>query len=164
MDHYLDVPVDLSKVLFICTANTEESIPRALADRIEFIRLSGYIHDEKVQIAQRYLSAEARKRTGITLENVELTDPALDTLIRWYCREAGVRELEKKIEKIYRKAALRLVKDKSLKRIVIDEKVNESEAPVGRSAHLLVRRTSRSSLVNLYSRATACTTMCLKVS
>ena len=123
MDHYLDVPVDLSKVLFICTANSEDTIPRALADRIEFIRLSGYIHDEKVQIARRYLSAEARRRTGVDEAQVELRDDAVDSLIRWYCREAGVRELEKRIEQIYRKSALRLVKDEA-KHIVVSEEVS----------------------------------------
>eukprot|EP00466_Bigelowiella_natans_P020592 jgi/Bigna1/92455/estExt_fgenesh1_pm.C_240018 len=110
MDHYLDVPVDLSRVLFICTANVTESIPGPLADRMEFIRLSGYILQEKLEIAKEYLSPTALKETGLSREEVELTDDALEALIRWYCREAGVRNLQKHINRVYRKAALHLVK------------------------------------------------------
>lgn len=111
LDHYLDVPVDLSKVLFICTANIKEHIPEPLADRMEFIRLSGYILREKVEIAKRYLEPLCQKQTGITDDQVKMEDNAIVSLIRWYCREAGVRNLQKHIEKIYRKSAFCIVHD-----------------------------------------------------
>lgn len=105
MDHYLDVPVDLSKVLFICTANTIETIPEPLRDRMEMIDISGYVAEEKVVIANKYLIPQVLELTGLKKDNIELTDAALNVLIRNYCRESGVRNLRKQIEKIYRKAA-----------------------------------------------------------
>jgi len=111
MDHYLDVPVDLSRVLFICTANMTDTIPGPLADRMEFIRLSGYIMQEKLQIAKSYLAPAALKETGLTEEDVALKDDTIMSLVRWYCREAGVRNLQKHINQIYRKAALHLVRE-----------------------------------------------------
>jgi len=110
MDHYLDVPVDLSKVLFLCTANVSDTIPGPLLDRMEVVRLSGYILDEKVQIARRYLEPSARKQMGLREEHIELTEEAVVSLIRWYCRESGVRNLQKHIEKICRKVALKVVR------------------------------------------------------
>ncbi|KAL3700088.1 hypothetical protein R1sor_018110 [Riccia sorocarpa] len=110
LDHYLDVPIDLSKVLFVCTANVVESIPGPLLDRMEVIRLVGYITDEKMHIARDYLERAAREGSGVKPEQVEVTDEALHTLIETYCREAGVRSLQKHIEKIYRKIALKLVR------------------------------------------------------
>jgi Lon-like ATP-dependent protease len=76
MDHYLDVPVDLSKVLFICTANSHDTIAGPLADRMDFIDISGYVSQEKVFIAQRYLEPSIRKKTGVTEAQVKLTDDA----------------------------------------------------------------------------------------
>ncbi|EDQ89858.1 uncharacterized protein MONBRDRAFT_16820 [Monosiga brevicollis MX1] len=111
LDHYLDVPVDLSKVLFICTANVLDTIPGPLLDRMEIIQLSGYMADEKRAIAKQYLIPEAQKTSGVTAEQLEITDEALDVLNRAYCRESGVRNLEKHIDKIHRKAALKLVRD-----------------------------------------------------
>lgn len=110
LDHYLDVPIDLSKVLFVCTANVIEMIPNPLLDRMEVIPLAGYITDEKVHIARDYLEKTTREACGIKLEQVEVTDAALLALIQNYCREAGVRNLQKQIEKIYRKIALQLVR------------------------------------------------------
>nr|CAB3501051.1 unnamed protein product [Digitaria exilis] len=103
LDHYLDVPIDLSKVLFVCTANVIETIPSPLLDRMEIISIAGYITDEKIHIARDYLEKNTREASGIKPEQVEVTDDALLALIENYCREAGVRNLQKHIEKIYRK-------------------------------------------------------------
>ena len=112
LDHYLDVPVDLSKVLFVCTANVLDTIPGPLLDRMEVVRLSGYIADEKRQIARTYLEKVARERSGIGEGESTITDAAMTSLIEDYCREAGVRNLQKHLEKIYRKVALKLAKAK----------------------------------------------------
>ncbi|KAH8681392.1 ATP-dependent protease La [Xylariales sp. PMI_506] len=111
LDHYMDVPVDLSKVLFVCTANMTDTIPRPLLDRMEVIRLSGYVSDEKKAIADRYLAPAAKELAGLKEANVTLTDDAIDELIKSYCRESGVRNLKKQIEKVYRKSALKIVQD-----------------------------------------------------
>ena len=113
LDHYLDVPVDLSKVLFLCTANILDTIPGPLLDRMEVIRLSGYIADEKKEIARKYLEKEAKNKTGVKDEQATVTDQALSTLIEEYCREAGVRNLQKHLEKIYRKVAYKIAVDDS---------------------------------------------------
>lgn len=114
LDHYLDVPIDLSKVLFVCTANIVEMIPNPLLDRMEVISVAGYITDEKMHIARDYLEKNTREACGIKPEQAELTDAALLDLIENYCREAGVRNLQKQIEKIFRKIALRLVRQEAL--------------------------------------------------
>ncbi|GLB06747.1 ATP-dependent Lon protease pim1 [Aspergillus tubingensis] len=111
LDHYMDVPVDLSKVLFVCTANVTDTIPRPLLDRMELIELSGYVADEKMAIAQRYLAPAARELTGLKEVDVSLTEEAVEELIKSYCRESGVRNLKKQIEKVYRKAAYKIVRD-----------------------------------------------------
>nr|AAO34661.1 putative Lon2 protease [Oryza sativa Indica Group] len=110
LDHYLDVPIDLSKVLFVCTADVIEMIPGPLLDRMEIITIAGYITDEKMHIARDYLEKNTREACGIMPEQVEVTDSALLALIENYCREAGVRNLQKQIEKVYRKIALQLVR------------------------------------------------------
>mmetsp|Transcript_89695 Transcript_89695/g.187333 ORF Transcript_89695/g.187333 Transcript_89695/m.187333 type:complete len:1048 (-) Transcript_89695:209-3352(-) len=110
-DLYLDAPVDLSKVLFVCTANVTETIPGPLLDRVEVIRLSGYVFEEKVAIANQYLIPQTMETHGIKEENIDLTPAALNELIRDYAREAGVRELRKLLEKIARKVALSLVRE-----------------------------------------------------
>ncbi|KAJ5702928.1 hypothetical protein N7488_010476 [Penicillium malachiteum] len=111
LDHYMDVPVDLSKVLFVCTANVTDTIPRPLLDRMELIELSGYVADEKMAIAQRYLAPAAREMTGLKDVDVQLEQGAIEELIKSYCRESGVRNLKKQIEKVYRKAAFKIVQD-----------------------------------------------------
>ncbi|KAK3900618.1 Lon protease C-terminal proteolytic domain-containing protein [Staphylotrichum tortipilum] len=111
LDHYMDVPVDLSTVLFVCTANMTDTIPRPLLDRMEVIRLSGYVSDEKMAIAERYLAPQAQELAGLKQVDVELTKAAIEELIKSYCREAGVRNLKKQIEKVYRKSALKIVQD-----------------------------------------------------
>ena len=111
LDHYMDVPVDLSKVLFVCTANITDTIPRPLLDRMEIIELSGYVADEKMAIAERYLAPSAKDLTGLKEVDVSLKEDAIEELIKSYCRESGVRNLKKQIEKVYRKAAFRIVQD-----------------------------------------------------
>lgn len=111
LDHYMDVPVDLSKVLFVCTANMTDTIPRPLLDRMEVIRLSGYVADEKMAIAEKYLAPQAQDLAGLKDADVKLTDEAIEELIKSYCRESGVRNLKKQIEKVYRKSALKIVQD-----------------------------------------------------
>ncbi|CAO3589860.1 unnamed protein product [Absidia cylindrospora] len=109
LDHYMDVPIDLSKVLFVCTANVLDTIPGPLLDRMEVIQLSGYVAEEKSAIAEKYLAPAAKKASGLEHVNVNLTKEAVDTLIRNYCRESGVRNLKKQIDKVFRKAALNVV-------------------------------------------------------
>ncbi|MBT9585336.1 endopeptidase La [bacterium] len=106
-DNYLDLPFDLSKALFILTANTTDSIPRPLLDRMEVIRLSGYSEEEKLQIARRYLLPRVLKEAGIGTEQVQVDDPTLGFVVARYTREAGVRELERTLAKLVRKLALR---------------------------------------------------------
>ncbi|WP_192034850.1 endopeptidase La [Halomonas sp. YLGW01] len=109
LDHYLDVRLDLSKVLFVCTANTLDSIPGPLLDRMEQIRLSGYIAEEKVVIAKHHLWPKLLKRDKIPKKRINLTDAALRQVIEGYAREAGVRQLEKQLHRIVRKAAVKLL-------------------------------------------------------
>ena len=108
MDHYLDVPVDLSKVLFLCTANVLDTIPDPLRDRMEIINISGYVAEEKLAIASKYLIPQIEEVTGLSSAEVTMTQAALNTLNRSYCRESGVRNLRKHIEKIYRKVAYKV--------------------------------------------------------
>lgn len=122
LDHYMDVPVDLSKVLFVCTANMTDTIPRPLLDRMEVIRLSGYVADEKMAIAEKYLAPQAQDLAGLKNVDVNLTKEAIEELIKSYCRESGVRNLKKQIEKVYRKSALKIVQDLG------EEVLPESEA------------------------------------
>ncbi|XP_061635242.1 lon protease homolog, mitochondrial isoform X1 [Phyllopteryx taeniolatus] len=109
LDHYLDVPVDLSKVLFICTANVTDTIPEPLRDRMEMINVSGYVAQEKLAIAQRYLVPQLRSLCGLSEEKASISSEALGLLIRQYCRESGVRNLQKQVEKVFRKVAFSIV-------------------------------------------------------
>jgi ATP-dependent Lon protease len=125
-DHYLDVPFDLSKVLFIATANWLDPIPEPLRDRMEIIELPGYTEEEKVHIAKRFLIARQAKEHGITLgEQIEFTDEALHDLIRHYTREAGVRNLEREIGTLVRKQARRIAEGKTEKHVVTTEVIRE---------------------------------------
>ncbi|KAG7552034.1 ATPase AAA-type core [Arabidopsis thaliana x Arabidopsis arenosa] len=136
LDHYLDVTIDLSKVLFVCTANVIDMIPNPLLDRMEVISIAGYITDEKVHIARDYLEKTARGDCGVKPEQVEVSDAALLSLIENYCREAGVRNLQKQIEKIYRKIALKLVREGAVPEeppVAIDPEEAEIVADVGES-------------------------------
>lgn len=111
LDHYMDVTVDLSKVLFVCTANMTDTIPRPLLDRMELIELSGYVADEKMAIAEKFLSPAARELSGLKDVDIVLSKEAIEELIKSYCRESGVRNLKKQIEKIYRKSALNIIQE-----------------------------------------------------
>jgi ATP-dependent Lon protease len=106
-DNYLDLPFDLSKVMFVTTANTLDTIPAPLLDRMEILRLSGYSEEEKMQIAERYLIPRQLKQTGMTAEQVTITEPALRKVISAYTREAGVRRLEQAVGRVIRKIALK---------------------------------------------------------
>ncbi len=109
VDHYLDVDYDLSQVFFVATANVLHTIPAALQDRMEVIRLSGYTELEKLEIAKRFLVAKQKKDTGITEEQIEFQDDGLQSLIQFYTREAGVRNLEREVGNVCRKIARKLV-------------------------------------------------------
>ena len=111
VDHYLDVEYDLSKVMFICTANVLHTIPQPLQDRMEILRLAGYTEQEKLQIAKRYLVKKQRIAAGLKDENMHFNDEALLGIIRHYTREAGVRNVEREIASISRKVARRVVKE-----------------------------------------------------
>ena len=106
-DNYLDLPFDLSKVFFVTTANTLDTIPRPLLDRTEVLRLPGYSEEEKVEIAKRYLIPRQLKETGLAPQDCVITEDALRGIISLYTREAGVRQLERAIGTIARKVALR---------------------------------------------------------
>ncbi|HEY4544590.1 MAG TPA: endopeptidase La [Tissierellaceae bacterium] len=111
-DHYLDVPFDLSKVMFITTANSLSTIPRPLLDRMEVIEINSYIEDEKVEIAKRYLIPKQMKEHGLEENQLQISDKAVVKVIRNYTREAGVRNLERQIANICRKAVKKMVEEK----------------------------------------------------
>ena len=108
-DHYLDVEFDLSKVMFVCTANVLHTIPQPLQDRMEILRIPGYTEQEKLQIAKRFLVKRQREATGLTEKNLSFTDDGLLHIIRHYTHEAGVRSLEREIQNISRKMARKVV-------------------------------------------------------
>lgn len=110
-DHFLEVPVDLSKVVFVTTANSISTIPRALLDRMELIRVSGYTHEEKLHILKDHLLPKELKKHGLAPEELEISDKTLALLITAYTRESGVRELERMIAKVIRRAALKILED-----------------------------------------------------
>jgi len=111
-DNYLDIPFDLSKVLFITTANTLDTVPQPLLDRMETLRLTGYSEEEKIEIARNYLIPRQLKQTGVTVEQFQINDNALQIVIARYTREAGVRQLERAIGRLARKKALQIAEDK----------------------------------------------------
>ncbi len=137
VDHYLDVEYDLSQVFFIATANVMHTIPPALQDRMEVIRLSGYTELEKMEIAKRFLVPKQTKETGLSLDNVQFQDEGINELIQHYTREAGVRNLEREIGNVCRKIARTVVnaesakgKKKTLDKAVISAaKVNDLLGP-----------------------------------
>jgi ATP-dependent Lon protease len=111
MDHYLDVPFDLSDVLFITTANVLNTIPPALKDRLEVIRFSGYTEDEKFKIAKKFLMEKVLQANALSEDQITISKPVLHKIIEKYTREAGVRELERKMSKIARKVARKIAEE-----------------------------------------------------
>lgn len=119
-DHYLDVNFDLSKVLFIATANVPDTIPGPLRDRMEMIRISGYTHQEKIQIARKYLLPEALEDHGLTPEMIELQPDALDFLVESYTREAGVRSLKRELAHVFRWVAKEVASGNRTGKVIVD--------------------------------------------
>jgi len=124
-DHYLDVEYDLSKVMFVCTANVLHTIPQPLQDRMEVLRIPGYTEQEKHQIAQRFLVPKQLEATGLTKDNLKIADDAMTHIIRHYTHEAGVRNLNREVANICRKVARKVVADKSFKLEVTPSNVND---------------------------------------
>jgi len=122
LDHYLDVRFDLSNVFFICTANQMDTIPRPLLDRMEVIKLAGYIQQEKIEIAKRHLIPKQMKQHGLTGKQITITKDALKAIVEGYAREPGVRGVENNIKKILRKSAKSFVTRKQRKAVKITEK------------------------------------------
>ncbi|MBD9654304.1 endopeptidase La [Pseudomonas sp. PDM12] len=138
LDHYLDLRLDLSKVLFVCTANTLDSIPGPLLDRMEVIRLSGYITEEKLAIAKRHLWPKQLDKAGVSTKQLSISDSALRALIEGYAREAGVRQLEKQLGKLVRKAVVKLLDDPASKvKIAAKDLEGYLGMPVFRSEQVL---------------------------
>ncbi len=140
-DHYLDLPFDLSKVLFICTANTTDTIPSPLLDRMDVIQLSGYTEDEKFGIARKYLIPKQLRAHGLTTRRVAIHDKALRLVIREYTREAGVRNLERQIAALLRKAATQIARGAAEKLKVDEARTREWLGP-RRFSHEVRKRTS----------------------
>jgi ATP-dependent Lon protease len=128
-DNYLDLPFDLSKVFFITTANTLDTIPQPLLDRMEVLRLAGYSEEEKLQIARRYLYPRQLAEAGLSAEKVNLPDPTVKWIIRHYTREAGVRQLERALGRVTRKVALRFAEGQSEAITIGPEDVGEMLGP-----------------------------------
>jgi ATP-dependent Lon protease len=128
-DHYLDLPFDLSKVLFICTANTVDTIPGPLLDRMDTISLSGYTEAEKLGIAKRYLLPKQLATAGLKRSQLSISDTVVRTIIREYTREAGVRNLERRLADVCRKAATQVAKGKTQKIRVDEKKLREWLGP-----------------------------------
>jgi ATP-dependent Lon protease len=125
-DHYLDVPFDLSRVMFICTANDMDRVPAALRDRMEVIPLAGYTEEEKLEIAKRYLVPRQIERTGLKRSQIGFADTGLREIISAYTREAGVRNLEREIGSVCRKVAVRVAEGTLERRVsVIAPRVRE---------------------------------------
>jgi ATP-dependent Lon protease len=128
-DHYLDLPFDLSKTLFICTANTADTIPSPLLDRMDVIQLSGYTEEEKLGIAQRYLAPRQLEEHGLAPSRIAIGEPVLRLLVREYTREAGVRGLERRIGDLCRKAAVQVARGNDEKIRVGEKLVREWLGP-----------------------------------
>ncbi|MCK4417685.1 MAG: endopeptidase La [Candidatus Latescibacteria bacterium] len=129
-DHYLDVPFDLSRVMFITTANILDTIPSALRDRMEVLELSGYIEEEKLQIAKRYLIPRQLEAHGIVKQRVKFEDEALKKIIRNYTREAGLRNFEREIANICRKIARNVAEGKKVTRKITEKGIEQFLGPV----------------------------------
>ena len=125
LDHYLDLRVDLSQVLFICTANQLDTIPGPLLDRMETLRLAGYVAEEKLAIARNHLWPKQLERHGLKPEQLRINDPALKYVIESYCREAGVRHLEQQLARIMRKAIVGFLDSGDDKRSIVKRDIED---------------------------------------
>ncbi|UPA32353.1 endopeptidase La [Terrisporobacter glycolicus] len=134
VDHYLEVPFDLSKILFVTTANSLSTIPGPLLDRMEIIEVSGYIEEEKLNIAQKYLLPKQIKENGLKEGFVTIEESAMRDIINYYTREAGVRTLERTIGKVCRKIAKKFVEDSSLESVLVTSK--DLEVYLGRDKYI----------------------------
>jgi len=128
-DHYLDLPFDLSKVLFICTANLLDTIPPALLDRMDVINLSGYTEEEKFSIARRYLVPKQLEAHGLSKSRAAVSDAAVRVVIREYTREAGVRNLERQLAALFRKTAREIAEGRARRLTIGDKRVREWLGP-----------------------------------
>ena len=142
-DHYLEVEYDLSNVMFITTANSY-NMPRPLLDRMEIIPIPGYTEDEKIEIAKQHLIAKQEKGHGLKPAEFELTDEGLRDIVRYYTREAGVRNLEREIAKLCRKAVTEIVKGKSDKVVVTPREPRGVSSASGGSSTASPRPRTRS--------------------
>ena len=141
-DHYLDVPFDLSKVMFICTGNMLETVPSALRDRMEVIQLLGYTEDEKVKIAQRYLVPRQRKENGLKANEIKFTTGTIRKVISGYTREAGLRNLEREIATICRGVATKIAEGKIKKAAIKVDDVAEYLGPIRFTSEAKTRMTT----------------------
>ncbi|HSX40300.1 MAG TPA: endopeptidase La [Candidatus Saccharimonadales bacterium] len=139
-DHYLEVPFDLSDVMFVTTANVLDTIPPALRDRLEIIHFAGYTQDEKFKIVKNFLLSKQTKNHGLTEKEVEVTDKALHFMIGHYTREAGVRNLERQLAKILRKVAKMVAEGKKTKVVVTDKNVPKFLGPLKYSSTILEKK------------------------
>ena len=128
-DHYLEVPFDLSEVMFICTANMLDTIPAPLLDRMEIIRFAGYIEDEKYEIARKYLWTKQLKVNGLSDRNIEINNDAINEIIKRYTREAGVRGLERNLAEVCRKVARQVAENKKYPKMVGISEIKEFLGP-----------------------------------
>lgn len=139
-DHYLEVPYDLSDVMFITTANVLDTIPPALRDRLEIIQFSGYTQDEKFNIAVSYLIKKQMENHGLSSKSVKVTDGAIRYIAQHYTREAGVRSLERQISAIFRKIAKQVAEGKAKNFIVTDKNVSKMLGPIRYSSTILEKK------------------------
>ena len=139
-DHYLEAPYDLSDVLFVTTANMLDTIPPALRDRLEIINFAGYTQDEKFHIAKGYLVKKQLEANGLDPKKVEMTDDALNFIIQHYTREAGVRNLERRIATVFRKLAKKVAEGHKTKIVVTDKDVTKYLGPIKYSSNLAEKK------------------------
>ena len=146
-DHYLEIDYDLSDVMFVCTANNLANMPRPLLDRMEIIRISGYTEDEKVEIVKRHLLAKQVKAAGLKKKEFSLSDPAIRELIRYYTREAGVRNLERELANLCRKAIKEILM-KGKEKVTITPRSLEKYAGVKKFRYGEIEEENRIGVVN----------------
>lgn len=136
-DHYVELPMDLSEVLFIATANSVQTIPRPLLDRMELIEVSSYTENEKYHIAKEHLIPKTKRKNGLKEDNLTISDNALEQIIHGYTREAGVRTLERRLGEICRKAARELLENYTEEKITKSKKTTEKKKTISKKAKII---------------------------